>query len=123
MSFTAFTILPMPVTVRGNPLPAPSQRAFPDLTIIDAVYGGLFRITGTVKRKDWPANTPLMRRVVLLNEANHHLLRGTWSDADTGEYVFDSIRGDLRYVIISYDYEGVFRAVIADNIAAEAIPL
>ena len=37
----------------------------------------------------------------------------------TGEYSFDKINPEPRYVVVAYDYKHNFRAVIADNLRAE----
>lgn len=83
---------------------------------------GAFRIVGTVKEKALPTNIPLRRRVRLHREIDGRLIRETWSDAVTGNYSFENIRGDARYTIISFDYTNNYRAVIADNVAPEIMP-
>lgn len=86
---------------------------------VDVVDGGLYRISGTVKEKALPANTPLRRRVRLHRELDGRLLAETWSDEVTGNYSFDYIRVDAKYFVVSFDYTNYYRAVIADNLTPE----
>lgn len=90
--------------------------------VLDLRYSGTFRVAGTVKEKNSPVNTPLRRRVWLLDQSNYDPVASVWSDAATGDYLFDHIRGDLRYMIVSFDHTGLYRAVIADSITAEPRP-
>ena len=83
---------------------------------------GPFRIVGTVKEKATPTNTPLRRRVRLHNETSGRMVRETWSDAATGAYSFDYVRGDQTYFVVAFDHLHNYRAVIADNLAPEAMP-
>ena len=89
---------------------------------IDLQDGGLGRIIGTVKEKSLPVNTPLERRVVLVHQKDNRIIRETWSDPTTGAYEFRDIKLGERYAVISYDYAGTYRAVIADNLQAEPMP-
>ncbi|MGQ0708688.1 MAG: LamG domain-containing protein [Rhodoferax sp.] len=89
---------------------------------IDREDGGLYRITGTVKEKATPANTPLRRKVQLFHQASARLVRETWSAASDGAYSFDGIR-DQTYFIVAFDHTGTYRAVIADNQTPQAMPL
>lgn len=91
-------------------------------TAIDREDGGLCRITGTVKEKSNPSNIPLKRKVRLHRENDGRMIRETWSDATTGEYTFDYIRGDASYFVTTFDYLHNYRAVIADNLTAELMP-
>jgi hypothetical protein len=89
---------------------------------IDTWYGGTHRIRGTVKEKNTPVNTPLARRVVLLDRRTHRTVQSTWSDATTGNYEFRNIAPSsvaLDYTIVSYDHTTLYRAVIADNVPTE----
>lgn len=88
----------------------------------DFEFGGNGRIAGTVKRDDTPVDVPLRRRVRLHREADGMLIREVWSDPATGGYSFDYIDTAKRYTVIAYDYSHDYRAVIADNIAPDAIP-
>lgn len=86
---------------------------------IDIEDGGVGRITGTVKEKGSPANTPLRRRVVLQSHRDKRTVRETISDAGTGVYEFLEIAMGRTYDVISYDHTGIYRAVIADNLSPE----
>lgn len=85
------------------------------VNVADMYYGGLGTITGTVKEKNTPANTPLRRRVLLIDEASRMTIRETWSDAATGNYEFRGVKQGVKYTVISYDHLHNYRAVIADN--------
>lgn len=88
----------------------------PQLDIYDAGRG---RITGTVKEKNTPANTPLKRRVVLLAMPGSRAIRETWSDPVTGVYEFTEVATDRVYAVVSYDHTGIYRGVVADNLTPE----
>lgn len=85
-------------------------------------YQGRYRITGTVKEKGLPSDRPLARRVQLIDETTHFVVRETWSDALTGAYVFESINPEITYLVIAFDYRHNYRAVIADHLAADPMP-
>lgn len=87
---------------------------------IDTEYGGLHRVTGTVKEKGTP-DRPVVRRVVLFRMRDRQPIRETWSAAD-GSYAFDWIDGAERYFVVSFDHSGNFRAVVADNLAPDPMP-
>ena len=84
-------------------------------------FKGRGRVTGTVKEKSLPANTPLRRLVRLHREPDGAFVQATWSDAVTGEYVFEGVRPDHTYFVTSFDYSGNYRAVIADNIIPDQL--
>lgn len=84
----------------------------------DIYFGGTGTITGTVKEKASPDNTPLHRRVLLIEQATRTVIRETWSDAITGAYTFNNVAMQATYTVLAYDYTGLYRAVIADNILA-----
>ena len=90
--------------------------------LIDVEHGGRGSIPGTVKRDADPTDLPLRRRVRLHREADGMLVRETWSDATTGDYLFTDINPALKYTVISYDHEHNYRAVVADNITPEVLP-
>lgn len=81
----------------------------------DAYNGGSGTVAGTVKEKNTPANTPLARRVLLIEEASRMTIRETWSDAVTGAFEFRGVKQGVKYSTISYDHLHNYRAVIADN--------
>lgn len=89
---------------------------------IDIYDAGRGRITGTVKEKNTPANTPLMRRVVLLSMPGSRAIRETWSDPVTGVYEFTDVAMDRVYTVVSYDHTGIYRGVVADNLTPELMP-
>lgn len=77
---------------------------------------GIGRVRGTVKLKNTPVNTPLMRRVRLIRERDGLQVRETWSDPITGEYDFQYIDELQTWTVVSYDHAHDKRAVIADNL-------
>ena len=84
----------------------------------DAQFGGTGTITGTVKEKALPDNTPLHRRVLLMDQRSQIVFHETWSDAVTGDYTFPGVKTNTPHTVLAYDYTGTYRAVIADNILA-----
>lgn len=86
----------------------------------DIYFGGPGTIYGTVKVKGTP-DLPLVRKVQLLHERTHAIVAETWSDA-AGNYQFTGIDQSQRYTVVSYDYEHMYRAVIADNLRPEVQP-
>jgi hypothetical protein len=83
--------------------------------------GGNGRIVGTVGIKGSP-NTPVQRRVRLIDEKTGLLVREVFSDPVTGAYEFLYVAMDHKYTVMTYDYENNYRAVVADNITAEFVP-
>ena len=94
--------------------PAPPRFVGATLTRRDYQFGGKGRIAGTVKEKGTP-DQPLQRRVQLYDETSKIMTREVWSDPTTGAYVFENIDPTLTYTIISYDYTGAYRAVMANG--------
>lgn len=84
-------------------------------------YKGKGRITGTVFEDTQPADTPLRRLVRLHREPDGAFVAATWSDAVTGEYVFNGIRPDCKYTVTSFDHTATYRAVVADRLIPEAV--
>jgi len=95
-----------------QPLSAPRPRRLANLM---RPYGGV--IVGTVKEKHSPANTPLSRQVLLIDEAARQVVASTWSDA-AGNYTFTELDPAGRYTVIASDYLHNYRAVAADNLQA-----
>lgn len=89
--------------------------------VFDAVYGGKGRVYGTVKEKHTPSNTPLHRRVLLMDQRSQIVVRETWSDPATGNFEFSYVRMGIAYTVIAFDYLQNYRAVVADNQLAEAM--
>jgi hypothetical protein len=85
-------------------------------------FKGRGRIAGTVKEKASPTDKPVARRVRLYREPDGRLIRTTWSDPVTGAYEFRNLPMDTKYTVVSHDYAGLYRAVLADNLAPELIP-
>lgn len=77
-------------------------------------FGGIGQVSGTVKEKGTPDHA-LHRRVLLIEEQTRTVIGEAWSNAATGAYSFGNIAMDRTYTVISYDYTGTYRAVIADN--------
>lgn len=88
----------------------------------DIYDAGRGRITGTVKEKNAPINTPLARRVILFSMPGSRAIRETWSDPTTGAYEFTEVPLDRVYTVISYDHTGAYRAVVSDNIQPTLMP-
>ena len=86
----------------------------------DTVDGGRHQVAGTVKIDDSP-DIPVHRRVRLFEQLTGRLVREMWSDPITGAYAFDHIK--LRpYFVITHDHLHNYNAVVADNLAPEAMP-
>ena len=82
--------------------------------------GGNGRVAGTVKIKGAP-DSPVQRKVRLIDEFTGLMVREVFSDAVTGAYEFMYVSTDHKYTVVSYDYANNFRAVLADNITAEYV--
>lgn len=82
--------------------------------------GGNGRVAGTVKIKGSP-NAPVQRKVRLIDEFTGLMVREVFSDPVTGAYEFLYVSRDHKYTVVSYDWANNFRAVLADNIAAEYV--
>jgi hypothetical protein len=91
------------------------------LGIRNHYYHGGHRIAGTVKHREQgiTADAPLARRVLLIDQLTCAVVRQTWSDAETGAYSFDYIAAQPRYMVIAFDHQHRYRAVIADNLCAQ----
>jgi hypothetical protein len=88
-------------------------------------FKGTGRITGTVKevgvQSNLQSNLPVHRRVRLYRERDGALVREVWSDPASGTYTFPGVPMGERYTVLSHDHQRNFRAVIADNLAAESM--
>lgn len=82
----------------------------------DMEYSGCGFVASTVKVKHSPTNTPLRRRVRLINERSGLPIRETWSDPVTGAYRFEYIDEKETYTVVSYDHLHDYRAVVANNL-------
>lgn len=115
------TSLPFECIV-GTPLPDFNILEFtPQTSFMDAYHGGRGIIRATVKRKNTPENTPLRRKVLLIDEASNLVIRKMWSDSVTGAYEFLGIREGRKYTVLSYDYTNTYRAVIANGQIPESM--
>lgn len=87
-----------------------------DQNIIDlSVYYGTGTIYGTVKDLE---ETPLERRVVLLNPLTYKKIRTTTSNPSTGEYEFNELDNTINYIVIAEDttprlYNDIIRVATA----------
>ena len=131
-SFADAVIIPNTYTARATRLAPVPERLLPavelpnttastharEYTYCDIYYGGDGSITGTVKEKHSPANTPLFRRVLLIDERSQQVIRETWSDATTGNFAFAGIKIGPAYSTVSFDHLHNYRAQIADNLGA-----
>lgn len=98
----------------------PTHRALrPLLGTRSHYYHGRGRIRGSVKEKGSQGDLPVSRRVLLIDERANVVVREAWSDAATGAYAFERISLEVRYLVIAFDHQQNFRAVVADRLAAE----
>jgi len=81
---------------------------------------GLHRVVGTTRNTGTPP-TPVRRRVRLHRQADGVLVAETWSDAVTGEYVFNTVAAGTYYVA-AFDHTGVYGGVIETDVVAEPMP-
>lgn len=100
----------------GAARPVPSPSCLGTTTYYwDYYHHGTYKLEGTVKKFNSPDNIPLERQVFLLREPSLLCLKSMWSDPVTGEWSFTDLSGAYRYTVIAYDYEHLYRAVLADN--------
>ena len=106
-----------PLKASGSSVPLASTEPLrKPLNAQHMLYARLFGLSGTVKYKNTPTNTPVHRKVWLLREPGMRPIATTWSDATTGAYEFRYIAGGYKYTVVSFDYTQNYRAVIADNL-------
>ena len=106
------------------PVPTHSTPLTPRLQLArDVEHGGLGRVYGTVKEKNLPANTPLRRRVFLVDQRSRLVVRETWSDAATGDFEFQFVKDGIKWFVYSLDHEGHYASTSADNQEAERMVL
>lgn len=122
-SHTSGHVVPAALNIAQAGAPYSGAKTPPAATLVsDLYFGGLGRVAGTVAEKATPANVPLRRRVVLIDERTRHAIRETWSDTATGAYVFDSIASTRTYTVVSYDHTSLYGAVVADALVPEPMP-
>ena len=80
-------------------------------------FRGKGSIVGTVKMNASPENTPLRRRVQLIEQASSEVVAEVWSTVN-GDYRFDLLDTHRQWTVIAFDYKNKFRAVVADNLKA-----
>jgi hypothetical protein len=112
---------PAPLIKLGAPM-VTAKLAPGAFAIRDAYYGGSGRVRGTTKIDGTPSDTPVRRRVRLIQERDGVVIREQWSNAATGAYDFTNILLTQQYSVLTYDHTHSFRAVVADNITPEAMP-
>lgn len=83
--------------------------------------GGSGRIVASVKEFATPINTALYRRVQLIADRSGEVVAETWSNPDTGVYEFKGLDHRARYTAVAFDHTGVYKAVVADNLAPERL--
>ena len=83
----------------------------------DIYYGGKGCLVGTVKQKDSPSNTPVIRRVRLFRDIDAVCVGETWSSV-TGAYLFDRLDPGQTYTALAYDHAGQFESVCASGLKA-----
>lgn len=114
---TWLRVFELPIAGSGLPRSIGSS----SLLIRDVEDGGAGRIAATVKQVGTP-NAPVWRRVRLFDRVSARCLRETWSNPVTGAYEFANIALGREYTVVAYDHTGLYNAVIADPILAEAMP-
>ena len=107
------------VVTAAAAMPARSRRNF--------YQGGFGRyvgqIVGTVKDKGMPAgspNVPQQERVRLYRQRDGEKVAETWSNA-LGSYAFTGIDETETYYVVALDKEGLYRAVIANDLTPEVV--
>lgn len=90
--------------------------------LTSSIGGGLGQITGTIAEVGVPANQPLSRKVVLIDEITGICAGSMWSDPQTGAYRFYHLNMGRKFTVVAYDYQNLYRAVIADNLTPEPMP-
>lgn len=114
------TIVTGPTIIYGTPkLLEPVSLGVEAGSVKDFTSGvlgkGIGRVSGTVKKKGTPANTPVYCKVRLIREKDGLQMREVWSHPVTGAYSFDYIDELQKFTVLSYDHTGAFRAVVADG--------
>jgi len=89
-------------------------------TARDIEFGGCATLYGTTKTKGTP-NSPAKARVVLLHQRSKQLVRETWSDPTTGNWVFTGIDEKQTYIALAEDAAGNFRPVAVNKLIPEVL--
>lgn len=82
-------------------------------------FKGTGVITGTIKMQDTPEDTPLRRRVQLIDQRTNVVVSETWSTM-AGDYQFKGLDTTRQWTVIAFDYKKQLRAVVSDNLKAIA---
>ena len=85
--------------------------------IAPSVPTGAGVVIGSVAEKGTPPapSTPLVRRVVCIDEATGVQVGSTWSASD-GSYAFSGLDASRRVTVLAYDHTDHYRAVVADKL-------
>lgn len=83
-------------------------------------FHGLGSIVGTVKLAGTPSNTPLRRRVQLMDQRTSLVVCETWS-TEAGDYRFDRLDTNRQWTVLAWDWKNHLRAVLSDNLRAVAV--
>lgn len=116
---TTAALLRDPIKILAGTLPVTGNARLlspPIKSLKDVNWGGFYKITGTLKVDDTPTDIPVHRLLILLVEPMMIRVSAVWSDAVTGAYEFNNIRGDYRYTVLGMDYQHDYRGVVADNL-------
>ena len=87
--------------------------------LLDTEHGGRGQIVGTTHNVGTP-NYPVSRRVRLFRKRDGVLAREVWSDT-AGNYAFNKIRHDIKYVVTGHDHTGLYNAEVSDSLAPEVV--
>lgn len=77
---------------------------------------GRGKLSGTVKVDSDP-DFPTLARVVLIREQGNMMVDEQWTDPDTGEYEFIGLDQAQKYTVLAYDPDGLFRAVVGNDLS------
>jgi hypothetical protein len=78
---------------------------------------GHYKIGGTIK-VGGSQDTPVARKVVLFDQVSLRVLQSTFSNGVTGAYEFTNL-ANKPHMVMSFDHEESFRAVVADRVIPE----
>lgn len=98
--------------------PLSMQHCRAEVATIKPRLSGRGHIAGTTKVAGTP-DVPAQAKVRLYASHSGEYVGETRSDA-SGSYQFEHLNPALRYTIIAHDEQGLFRAVVADNLEATA---
>lgn len=96
------------------------KRLLDVVSIKDFIYGGAYRITGSIMIQASPTDLPMSAKVRLYKKNDGNLVKEVFSAAD-GSYIFNNI-ANTSYYLIAFDHTGSYNAVIRDSILPDLIP-